>query len=315
MNARFSHDLILLQRTENLILKTQNLYVSASNPKRREALEYALKFLSTFGDSILHNRTVFGLEPWHPLPPSSLENPHKLIPAPAEMLLRLQSARGKPLPPYPAVMAFYDHGLATDLDIILVLRALHEFQIKSLPQVSINISAHSLNNPDFIKIILPRIESMGLTKGERVIFEVHESTANLRMNTVALNLFLKFGVNFALDDIGLDINHVLRMSNFENYTRFIKLDRSIIESKSLTTLRHTLDLIAADFPDARIVAEGVKSAEQAFHLRAAHPSITHVQGRYLPPPGTFAHNWNLLWREQVALYGEDLSKGTRQAQA
>lgn len=286
-------DLDLLRRIEKLIRTVQNLCTNAPDADARHNFDYTLLALTALAGSVIEDQPIFGIEPWHAL--------HDDVPldAPGEMLLRLKDSRGEPLPPYPAIMTFYKNNMTAEIDTILFLCALREFKRGPERQVSINVSARSLKDGEFVKASIARLEALDLEPGRKVIIEIHESTPNLIMNQKVLELFRKTGVLFAIDDVGLSMNDVFRLAEFDGIADFIKLDRQSVNSKpqNPNSLDHVVSFIHSMLPSTVMIAEGVKSAAHALDVHRYHPDIKYVQGLYLPGREEFAADWQALERE------------------
>lgn len=282
-------DARLLQSIEDLIVKMQALEEQTTDPDKREGVEYTLRALVALTDAVLQENPVFGIEPWHPI------TDDVPLSQPGEMLLRLKDRKGAPIAPYPAIMTFYQNGLTAEIDTVLFLCALNQFQQSDEKQVSINVSAMSLRDADFIKIIHERLEGMSLAEDEKIIMEIHES-ATLKMSQKALRLFRDVGLGFAIDDVGLNMNDVLRISEFENIADFIKIDRQSVIAKpeSKNSLDNVVSFISSMLPETVLVAEGVRDAEHAAQLHEFHPDIKYVQGLYLLPRDEFAQQYRAL---------------------
>lgn len=240
-------------------------------------------YLEALTHMVEHGENIFGIETWHPL-----EDPTQ---SPAEMLLRLKNKQGQPLPPYPFVMLCYSQGLTAELDAILLLKGLQEFQTalrdQGTKQISLNVSARSLKDPDFMKLALDVLEK----DGRDVVFEIHE-TSDTISNPDTLKLLRKKGVRFALDDVILNLGDMERLTQFEGLTSFMKLDHKLLtDSYYKPLLGPTMSFIASSTEDNRIVAEGVKTVDDARLLHMQYPSIKFVQGRDLPDQKTFAKDW------------------------
>lgn len=276
----------LLYLIESLQKKIHDLGEKAQKAEQKDRAHYAEKFLESLSRCVERKDAVFGIEPWH-----ALEGDHALTPG--EMLLRVKDSNGALLPPYPAVMTFYHNGFITDLDVILVLCALYQFRQGDERQVSINISGRSLLDATFIKSVLQRLEEMKITSDEKILFEIHESNAAAKINPKTLAMLRKFNIGFAIDDVGLSMNDVFRLSSFENIAEYIKLDRSSIGAnpESPKSLAHVLAMAKVLLPEATMVAEGIKSADHAREILKLHPGIRYVQGMDLPDRATFAKDW------------------------
>jgi EAL domain-containing protein (putative c-di-GMP-specific phosphodiesterase class I) len=275
------HDKELLARIESLLKNFQRFVKDGEGTPEEESLVYGLRGLVNLANMILRNRICFAMEPWHAIG----EKP-KLTEA-SEMLLRLKDYKGDPMPPYPFIMAFYNNGFTPQLDTILVLAALRRFDMdERFKQVSINISAKSLRNPDFVKVVLGRLEEMELLyKDDRkIIFEIHESSVELAMSKKVLELFRAVGVGFAIDDVGLSMQDVMRLSEFEGIADYIKVDRHAVLGKpeDPNNLANVMNYIRTMLPDTVIIAEGVQSADHAVEIIKEFPDIQYAQGLYLP---------------------------------
>ncbi len=277
-----------LQRIEALILKVQAFYDAAETPEQKKEADYTLKCMSSLAMAVIDKKPIFGVEPWHVI------NEDVPLGCPGEFLLRLKDSGGEALPPYPAIITFYQNGMTADIDTILFLCALSQFENSDEGQISINVSARSLRDADFIRAVLGRIEEMDFAPDKKIIVEVHETTPELKMSKDVLALFRKCGVMFAIDDVGLGMGDVMRLAEFEDIADFIKLDRHSVCAKpeDANSLDHVISFITSMLPEATLVAEGVKSADHAAQLHEQHPQIKYVQGLYLPESrDEFAREW------------------------
>ena len=275
------HDKELLTYIENLLTVYRRFVKDGEGTPEEESLVYGLRGLVNLANMILRDKIAFAMEPWHAIG----EKP-KLSEA-GEMLLRLKDYKDDPMPPYPFIMAFYSHGFVSQLDTILVLAALRRIEKdERFRQVSINISAKSLRDGDFVKIVLERLEEMELLyhPEQKVIFEIHESSVELAMSRKVLELFRSVGVGFAIDDVGMSMDDVMRLSEFEGIADYIKIDRHCVLGKpeDPNNLANVMNFIRTMLPETVVIAEGVQSAEHAQEIMRAHPDIEYVQGLYLP---------------------------------
>lgn len=277
------YDRALLKRIEDLMGRAQALEDAA-------ARQCTLEALAALGEAVVRRLDIFGIEPWHAL------TPDVPLDAPGEMLLRLKDAKDRLIPPYPVIMTFYQNGLAAEIDTVLFLAALSQFERGAERQVSINIAALALQNGDFVRTVLERIEAMKLAPERKIIIEIHESAPHLGLNKKVLGHFRKAGVLFAIDDVGLSLADVMRLAEFDGIADFVKLDRQSVRSHpdNVNSLDHVVSLIQSLLPGAVMVAEGVKSAEHARAVHNFHPGICYVQGLYLPDRATFAAQWQAL---------------------
>ena len=279
----------LMRRIEALALNFQRRMQEAPDAQSRDHFQATLKTLRLLAETLAQNKPVFGIEPWHPL------QDDVPLAQPGEMLLRLQTASGKYLPSYPFIMSFYDLRMSADIDTILMLAALRQFESGEEKQVSINVSAQSFYNRDFIKTILSHIEKMRFAPAHKIILEIHESTPSLVNNLKAINLFRKFGIAFAIDDVGLHMNDVLRLSGFADIADYIKIEREsvVATADKPHALAHVMEMVTTFLPRAVVVAEGVRSPQHARTIQQHHPRIAYVQGMKLPGRGEFKEAWGV----------------------
>lgn len=276
------YDTELLRRIEELITRFQKHVGDAHGTPQEAEMIYGLRVLASLANMILRKEDVFGIEPWHVI---SQEAPLSM---PGEMLLRVKDYKGDAMAPYPAIMAFYNNGFTAQIDGILFLAALEQFErmrnADLEKQVSINISARSLRDPDFVKCTLERLESLNLDSEQTIIIEIHESTPHLTMSRQVLELYSVIGVEFAIDDVGLNMNDVLRLADFEGLANFVKVDRHSVcaPEGDANALDQVMSFVRTLMPEAVVIAEGVQDAAHAHEISRKHSDILYAQGLYLP---------------------------------
>jgi EAL domain-containing protein (putative c-di-GMP-specific phosphodiesterase class I) len=271
------YDVELLRRIEDLIRSFQRQAKDAAGSKKEDGLVYGLRVLVALANMVLQKHDVFAIEPWH------IISPQAPLSCPGEMLLRVKDFKGEAMAPYPAIMAFYENGYTAAIDGILFLAALGQFQRNGDRQVSINISARSLRDPDFVKCTLERLESLELESDQKIIIEIHESSPHLSMSKQVLELYRVLGVGFAIDDVGLNMNDVLRLADFEGVAEFVKIDRHSVcaPAGEAHALDQVVSFVGTLMPGAVAVAEGVQNEAHAYEISQTYPGIVYAQGLYL----------------------------------
>lgn len=276
------HEKEVLQRVENLITDFQAHVRNAEsekNKKEEDTLVYGLRMIVALANMIINHEPIFTIEPWH-----SVSNDPPLA-APGEMLLRARDYKGVALEPYPAIMAFYKTDYTPRIDTVLFLAALNQFAESDEKQASINISARSLRDADFVKATAGRIEELELPSDRQVIIEIHESAPHLAMSRQVLEIYQALDVRFAIDDVGLNLNDVMRLAEFEGLAQFVKIDRHAVCAPpgAPNTLDKVMPFVRTLMPGVTAVAEGVRDAKHALEIRRQFPDIHYVQGMHLSP--------------------------------
>lgn len=166
-------------------------------------------------------------------------------------------------------------------------------------RLSINMSARSIGDPDWVRLLLSTIRQDDKL-GERLILEITESSAMLMPQVVGRFMYdlQDRGVSFALDDFGAGYTSFRYLRDF--CFDMIKIDgqfiRDIASHPDNQILTRALQSIARHF-DMFTVAESVETAEDAAYL--IEMGMDCLQGYYFgaptisPPwksPGTAARN-------------------------
>lgn len=229
-----------------------------------------------------HQKTYFDYETFHSI--KELSRPDNSI---KEMLLRSNS---NDIKMRQAFIEVVNSGIASSIDLLIVSQAIKQAKQETKTPITINLHMDSVASPDFWK----KIETL-MTQEEYniplrdITFEILENEIRPHhdfSSVKTLPLFKK--INFALDDIDL-LNHFdrdyKRLKTFKNIGANIcmaKIDGTFIEqSQNKPALLNTvINIIHDTFPDLPILAEWVKSPEQAAALRLQN--VSYVQGQDLP---------------------------------
>jgi EAL domain-containing protein (putative c-di-GMP-specific phosphodiesterase class I) len=150
--------------------------------------------------------------------------------------------------------------------------------------VSVNLSAHQLQEPDLVDDVSRALNDSGLPT-RALVLEVTESALieNLNLVLPRLHALRRLGVRLAFDDFGTGYSSLthLRLLLFNR----IKIDKSFIAE--MTTRTDCVAIVSAVIAlgyslGVSITAEGVETAEQLLMLRAA--GCTEVQGYLFSRP-------------------------------
>ncbi|MGE3324180.1 MAG: putative bifunctional diguanylate cyclase/phosphodiesterase [Acidimicrobiia bacterium] len=158
------------------------------------------------------------------------------------------------------------------------------YRIGASLDLSVNLSARQLNQPDIVDTIAGALEVSGLSPA-RLVLEMTESVlmADAAENVHLLRSLKALGVRLAVDDFGTGYSSLAYLRRFP--VDVVKIDRAFVAGigrnnddteivRLVTTLARTLRLQA--------VAEGVETRVQLDNLRDM--GCDRAQGFYLYPP-------------------------------
>ncbi|MFV9568044.1 EAL domain-containing protein [Thermoanaerobacter mathranii] len=149
--------------------------------------------------------------------------------------------------------------------------------------VSVNVSVHQLQQPDFAKVVLDILNEIDL-EPRFLELEITETVLIEAMDTVARNLYRlkEVGVKIIIDDFGTE------NSSFKYIQKFmvdgLKIDRSFVSNIKVEVNKAIVDAII--FLGHRmklgVTAEGVETKEQLDYL--VESGCDKVQGYYFSKP-------------------------------
>jgi len=194
-----------------------------------------------------------------------------------ESLLRWQRPDGKDVGPNVFIPVAEESGLINAIGQWVLRRAC----IDALPwgiQLSVNISAAQLRNPEFPFQLGQILEETGFPP-ERLELEITETCLVLDPVVAerSLDLVRGLGVDVVLDDFGTGYASIgfLRQFRFEK----LKLDRSLVVDSAVDESLRAMMLSSISMARAlkmRVTAEGVETEDQATMVRSA--GCDHIQG-------------------------------------
>ncbi|MFD1880169.1 EAL domain-containing protein [Paracoccus pacificus] len=205
-------------------------------------------------------------------------------PAFYEGLIRISDETGRMVPLRDFMPQAETTDLGREIDCLALGLGLRTLAEEPSMRLSINMSARSIGNPDWMSTLrqgIRRDERLA----ERLVLEITESSA-MDMPDLTRNFMTELqarGVSFALDDFGAGYTsfRYLRDFNFD----MIKIDgqfiREISEHPDNQVLTRALMAIAHHF-DMFTVAESVETAEDAAYL--INLGIDCLQGYYFGAP-------------------------------
>ena len=151
-------------------------------------------------------------------------------------------------------------------------------------QISVNLSARQLQQPDFTADVARVLDETGL-EPQALVLEITESIlmAEAESHQRILGRLEELGVQLAIDDFGTGYSSLSYLKRFP--LKMLKVDRSFVAGlgrdredaaiiQAVTTLAHSLDM--------SVTAEGVERADQVPQLRGL--GCEYGQGYYFAKP-------------------------------
>jgi diguanylate cyclase (GGDEF)-like protein/PAS domain S-box-containing protein len=221
----------------------------------------------------------------------------------AEALIRWQHPeRGLVLPG--AFLPFIeDHPLSIELGEWVIETALTQIERwrglgLDIP-VSVNISAHQLQQATFVERLLTRLASHHGIKPGCLELEILETSALqdvMRVSRV-INACHDIGVNFALDDFGTGYSSLTYLKQLP--ADVLKIDQSFVrdmldDPEDLVILEGVLSLASAFRRSS--IAEGVENVEQGLMLLQLGCELAQGYAIARPMPADSFPDWLAAWR-------------------
>lgn len=247
-----------------------------SGSRRKERYQIRDQLISALED----NRMTLFFQPIFSLEENRISH--------CEGLVRMLDDHGQFIPPGKFLGVAAEFNLLTQIDrtvLEMAMMQLKDWERQGLDiGLSINLTAPTLEQPDFKQFLLQKIEETG-ARPERMIFEVVETDAlgNLAAARKLLQTLKDIGAKIAFDDFGVGF------TSFE-YVRelpvdYIKIDQSFVRFiqqreedqklvRSITEMGHSLG--------KKIIAEGVENREALDILHEI--GVEYIQGYLLSRP-------------------------------
>lgn len=203
-----------------------------------------------------------------------------------EALLRWKNEHGTLVLPSVFVPLLEQSSLILSVGEWVLTTACEQFsdwKSYGLQTISVNVSAHQLNNA-FITTIKKILKKTGLLP-ENLILELTESVLMQQLHSQVCNInsLNKMGLKLAIDDFGTGYSSFAYLKNF--FVTFLKIDQSFIAE--LTTNKKSASIVEAiivmtHLLNMQTIAEGVETKEQLDFLKK-HNCDTY-QGYYFSKP-------------------------------
>ncbi len=168
--------------------------------------------------------------------------------------------------------------------------------------MSINISARSFNNPDFVDEIVAAVEETGVSSSD-IKLEITETTLFSQPDLVAaaLNALKDAGFSIAIDDFGTGYSSLSYLHKYPFDT--LKIDRSFVQN--LNNNPKNNDIIAsiaalADHLNLLVVAEGIETKEQERQVSALNCAFAQGFLYSMPISESEVMQWIKRYRAEAA---------------
>lgn len=206
-----------------------------------------------------------------------------------EILLRMIDDNNNILRPASFMPAAENFNLMPSIDrwVVQQVFTLLQDRLKhkdNIPMLSINLSAQSLEDDNFLGFIVDLLDQ-GRVPAEKICFEITESTAisNLVAATRFMSILRGMGCRFSLDDFGRGFSSYGYLKNLP--VDYLKIDGIFVRDlanddmdhamvNSINQIGHTMGV--------QTIAEFVESEEALEQL--IHLGVDHVQGYQLGKP-------------------------------
>ena len=162
-----------------------------------------------------------------------------------ELLIRMLDNDGNIIPPFSFIPAAERYNLMPEVDRHIVHLALNTISrhydnpLVREGMFTINLSAQSLSDDDFLNFVLIQLASARVQPGN-LCFEITETAAisNLTKATKFITTLKEKGCYFALDDFGSGLSSFAYLKNLP--VDFIKIDGGFVKSMLTSSLDHAL---------------------------------------------------------------------------
>jgi EAL domain-containing protein (putative c-di-GMP-specific phosphodiesterase class I) len=214
-------------------------------------------------------------------------NGNNRIPPHFEILLRVKERDGRWVSPSALLPEVEHFGLSLPLDNWVIGKTfqwLWDMAPEDRPRVSINLSAHSINDPDLLEFIKEQLRRFQLDPS-LICFEISEAAAvaDKAHAKIMVTELTRMGCLFALDDFGTGVCSYSYLRELPSH--YLKIDRSFLRNihqdethqatiQSINTLAHAVG--------KKTIAGYVEDANTLDLLTQL--GVDYVQGYYLGKP-------------------------------
>jgi len=211
-----------------------------------------------------------------------------------EVLVRLRDEQGNLLLPAAFLSTAERFGLATEIDrwvIVNAIRALSRHR-QTTPAIryGINLSGHTLSQPDIADFIINELQRTGLAPSA-VVFEVTETTAITDMDVAVsfLSRLKSIGCGTALDDFGSGMSSFAYLHELP--VDYVKIDGRFVRNIADNVMDQAMVRAMNDIAHAlgkTTIAEFVEN-ETSLQMLDQY-GVDYVQGLYIGKPEIIGDN-------------------------
>ena len=209
-----------------------------------------------------------------------------------EVLVRLSDETGRDVAPAEFMRAAERHKLMRLVDRWVVqttLNALSRGDFMLLPQqsVSINISAQTLADEQFLEFVVECLDRTGVSP-RHLCFEIGEAAVSANMEAARrfVGVLHGMGCEFALDDFGSDVGSFSRLRNLP--LDYLKIDGTLMRNLARDSINQamvTAMIKLARSMKFKVIAEQVEDIQAADFVR--HLGVDYLQGYAIGVPHPF----------------------------
>ena len=238
--------------------------------------------INNIQEAIEQGRLVFYIQKIVSTKPDIPQNPY------FEILIRLKNENNKIIEASNFVVIAERFNLMLTVDRWILSQML-EHNDKSLANVdnaifSINLSANSLNDTNFLPFLLELIKKSTLPP-ERLCFEITETAAmnHISKTIETVNKLQELGCKIALDDFGVGLSSFSYIKNFS--VNYIKIDGSFVKNVATKEVDKTIVITINEMAHRlgiKTVAEYVENPEILKMMTEI--GIDYVQGYAIGEP-------------------------------
>lgn len=206
-----------------------------------------------------------------------------------EVLVRLVGDDGRVYSPEYFMPAAERYGEAIAIDRLVVGMLLQQLaanpgHLRELELCHINLSAHSIANPEFLEFVMHELDR-SVVPATKLCFELTETAAisNLAHARSFIDEMRKRDCKIALDDFGSGLSSFAYLKNLP--VDIVKIDGIFVRDLAASDIDRMLVRSMcgiAHFLNKIIIAEWVESAEALHHLQDLH--VDQVQGFAIHKP-------------------------------